>query len=428
MSHWSEIRGRAREKHKSLAAAAGNDHSPKAILNAADTATGHQRIPLPAGDPLLYGAEACLYGGFVWFNSELEPWRITFNQAHEYAHLWLHGPGRVCTECKFDDEASEDESPVGVDRVEGYGPHERRELEANVFARELLLPSDLLREMFLQDRLSATDISRQVGMTEGMVFHQLAMALLAPDSATAAQATGTEPELDDSQRDAARSEACPLLVKAGPGTGKTRTLVGRIVHLISERNVSPDAILALTYSNKAAEEMRSRVGRVLPEEALQIWMGTFHAFGLEILRRYGTRLGLTAKPKIVDPVDGLYLLERSLEELDLDHYRDLVEPTKYLPAILTVISRAKDELKSPDDYRNEAEVMLAHAQNDEDVEAAEKALEVARVYKHYAKCLEDEGALDFGDLISQSVRLLQIHSAKSCDRSSSTSSWTSTRT
>src|SRR5664279_981426 len=91
MSHWSEIRARAREKHGVLAAAAGIDRSPRAILNAADTATGHQRIPLPAGDPLLYGADACLYGGFVWFNSELERWRITFNQAHEYAHLWLHG-------------------------------------------------------------------------------------------------------------------------------------------------------------------------------------------------------------------------------------------------------------------------------------------------------------------------------------------------
>src|SRR5262249_30261543 len=153
------------------------------------------------------------------------------------------------------------------------------------------------------DRLTGTDISQKIGMPEGMVFHQLAMSLLAPDSVTAAHGTGEEPALDDSQQDAARSDVCPILVKAGPGTGKTRTLVGRIVHLICERNVSPEAILALTYSNKAAEEMRSRVGRVLPEDALRIWMGTFHAFGLEILRKYGTRLGLPPKPAIVDPVD-----------------------------------------------------------------------------------------------------------------------------
>jgi Zn-dependent peptidase ImmA (M78 family) len=122
MSHWAEIRALARKKHAELSARAGNDHSPTAILNAADTAAGHQRIPLAAGDPLLYGAEACIYDGFVWFNSELAPWQIAFNQAHEYAHYWLHGTTHVCMDCEFDDEASEDESPVGVDRVEGYGP------------------------------------------------------------------------------------------------------------------------------------------------------------------------------------------------------------------------------------------------------------------------------------------------------------------
>ncbi len=185
MSHWSEIRARAREKHAELATAAGNDHSPRGMLNAADTAAGYQRIPLAAGDPLLYGAEACLYGGFIWFNSDLEPWRVVFNQAHEYAHLWLHGTTRICTDCEFDLEASEDESPVGVDRVEGYGPHERRELEANVFAREFLLPTDLLRKSFLEDGLSASEIAQRAGMPEGLVFHQLSMALFAPDAAAA---------------------------------------------------------------------------------------------------------------------------------------------------------------------------------------------------------------------------------------------------
>jgi len=408
MSHWAEIRARAREKHAQLAAAAGNDHSPRGMLNAADTAAGYQRIPLAAGDPLLYGAEACLYGGFIWFNSDLEPWRVVFNQAHEYAHLWLHGTTRVCTDCEFDVEASEDESPIGVDRVEGYGPHERRELEANVFARELLLPSDLLRKLFLEDGLSASEIAQRMGMPEGLVFHQLSMALFAPDAIAVGKST-PEPALDDSQKEAAHTEVCPLLVKAGPGTGKTRTLVGRIVHVVAEKNAHPESILALTYSNKAAEEMRSRVGRVLPEEALRIWMGTFHAFGLEILRKYGTRLGLPARPRVVDPVDAMYMLETALGSLDLNYYRDLIEPARFLPAILSVISRAKDELKGPDDYRKEAELMRVRAHSPEDIEAAEKALEVSRVYAYYTKRLQDEGALDYGDLISRSVNLLQNH-------------------
>lgn len=409
MSHWAEIRARAREKHAELAAAAGNDHLPRAMLNAADTAVGYQRIPLAAGDPLLYGAEACLYSGFIWFNSDLEPWRIVFNQAHEYAHLWLHGTTRVCTDCEFDVEASEDESAVGVDRVEGYGPHERRELEANVFARELLLPTDLLRTLFLEGGVTASDIALRSGMPEGLVFHQLSMALFAPE-AIAAGKPAVEPALDDSQKKAAHAEVCPLLVKAGPGTGKTRTLVGRIVHIIAEKKAQPESILALTYSNKAAEEMRSRVGRVLPEEALKIWMGTFHAFGLEILRKYGTRLGLPTKPRVVDPVDAMYMLETALGSLDLDYYRDLTEPARFLPAILSVISRAKDELKGPDDYNKEAELMLARARTPDDIEAAEKALEVSRVYTYYAKRLQEEGALDYGDLISRSVTLLQRHS------------------
>lgn len=410
MSHWAEIRALARKKHAELSARAGNDHSPTAILNAADTAAGHQRIPLAAGDPLLYGAEACIYGGFVWFNSELAPWQIAFNQAHEYAHYWLHGTTHVCTDCEFDDEASEDESPIGVDRVEGYGPHERRELEANVFARELLLPSELLRTQFLNEGQSAADMAKETGMPEGMVFHQLSMALFAPDSATTIGTPAEEPDLDGSQRNAAHATRCPLLVKAGPGTGKTRTLVGRMVHLLGEQKAAPESILALTYSNKAAEEMRSRVGRVLPQEALKIWIGTFHAFGLEILRKYGSRVGLAAELRVVDPVDALYMLETSLDSLDLNYYRDLVEPAKYLPAVLSVISRAKDELKTPADYHEEAARMRARASNAEELEAAEKASEVARVYAFYQERLQAQGAVDFGDLISRSVGLLAQHS------------------
>jgi DNA helicase II / ATP-dependent DNA helicase PcrA len=409
MSHWAEIRARAREKHAQLAAVAGNDPSPRAILNAADTQAGVQRIALAAGDPLLYGAEACLFDGIIWFNSELEPWRVVFNQAHEYAHLWLHGTGRVCTDCKFNDEATEDESPIGVDRVEGYGPHERRELEANVFARELLLPTDLLKKLFLEDCLPASEIALKTGMPEGMVFHQLSMALFAPEAAQARE-SGPEPDLDASQKEAAHVERGPLLVKAGPGTGKTRTLVGRIVFALAEKNARPESVLALTYSNKAAEEMRSRVARVLPQEALTIWMGTFHAFGLEILRKYGTRINLPPKPRVVDPVDALYMLESELGSLDLNYYRDLIEPARFLPAILTVISRAKDELKDAEDYRLEAETMRRAAQNDDEIEAAEKALEVARVYAFYASLLEKAEAVDYGDLIKKSVTLLTKHS------------------
>ncbi len=215
--------------------------------------------------------------------------------------------------------------------------------------------------------------------------------------------------LDPSQRAAACVQHGPVLVEAGPGTGKTRALVGRVLHLL-DYGIDPRGILALTYSNKAAEEMRERVARVAPEAAPLIWMGTFHAFGLELLRKYGSRIGLPTDPSVLDPVDAVFLLEQDLPALSLDHYQHLPEPTKYLKPILAAISRAKDELATPDDYSRAATAMRAAAMDDDTVQAAEKAAEVAHVYGVYQAALESRGALDFGDLIARSVALLGAES------------------
>ena len=157
-------------------------------------------------------------------------------------------------------EAIEEPLPVGVNRVEGYGPEELREREANVFAREFLLPTDVLREWHEVDNLRASDIADRLGLPEGMVLHQMARALLTPDLPQTQASLGDTDErpLDPSQEEAAHAPRGPLLLEAGPGTGKTRTLVGRIIFLLRQ-NVPPSAILALTFSNRAAEEMRSRV-------------------------------------------------------------------------------------------------------------------------------------------------------------------------
>src|SRR5262245_3893644 len=142
MSHWEDIRAIARGLHEELSGRAGGSHDPNAILDAASSATGIERIPLPTGDPLLYGsAEAVLYDGSIWYNNAVAGWQKLFFQAHEYAHHYLHSETCACGSCSMDEEVSEGDLGFGIQRVEGYGPHERRELEANVFARELLLPS-----------------------------------------------------------------------------------------------------------------------------------------------------------------------------------------------------------------------------------------------------------------------------------------------
>lgn len=413
MGQWEDVRRRARAHRADALALTDGNASAAALLTAAEDLTEVKRLPVKKGDVLLDGGVAVLdrEADTIWFDREANPQLAAFYQAHEYGHFWLDAGHAACKTMEIDAEEYEEPLPLGERRVEGYGPEEMREREANVFAREFLLPTDELKDWFLTEDLGATVIADRVGVPEGMVLHQLTRALLTPDIASEGVVEAVpddRPDLDPSQREAAHVERGPLLLKAGPGTGKTRALVGRILYLL-EQGVTPSSILALTFSNKAAEEMRSRIARVAPDAASRIWVGTFHAFGLETLRKFGTRLGLPPKPAVVDPVDGLFVLERSLPELGLLHYQNLYEPTTHLADILSAVSRAKDELVGPDEYTALAEQMLAGATTEPETQAAEKALEVARVYAFYQEYLEAEGMLDFGDLIVRSVQLLRQH-------------------
>jgi DNA helicase-2/ATP-dependent DNA helicase PcrA len=413
VGHWEDIRRKARTYRADALVQSGGEESAAALLTAAESLTGVRRISVKKGDVLLDGGVAVLdrEAGIIWYDRDANPQLAAFYQAHEYGHFWLDEGQAACNATEIDAEEYEEPLPLGERRVEGYGPEEMREREANVFAREFLLPTDALKNWYLAEGLDATAIADRVGVPEGMVLHQLTRALLTPEISgeeAAEEAPEGEPDLDPSQREAAQVEHGPLLLGAGPGTGKTRALVGRILFLLEE-GVPPSSILALTFSNKAAEEMRSRIARVAPDAASRIWVGTFHAFGLEILRKYGAHLGLPPKPAVVDPVEGLFLLERSLPDLGLRHYQNLYEPTTHLGDILSAISRAKDELVGPEEYAALAEQMLAGATTEKETLAAEKALEVARVYALYQEHLGAHGMLDFGDLIVRSVCLLRQH-------------------
>lgn len=431
MSHVTDLRALARAHAARLRTVTGEDARAEVVLAAAERDTGVRRVPVPAGDSLLDGGDAVYDPEMrhIWYNHEVGPELAAMYQAHEFAHLWLgHASRSHCDTRELDPESPDEPVPLGVHRVEGYGPKERRERDANAFARELLLPTDWLRTWFVDEGLAAATIAARVGIPLGVVYHQIAYAVLvgdlphvangltsegrpAVDATTAREPVALEEvpslldSLDLSQRVAATVERGPVLVEAGPGTGKTRTLVGRVLHLLAS-GVEPKDILALTFSNKAAEEVRERVARVAPAAAPLLWMGTFHAFGLDLLRKYGNRIGLPSNPPVLDPVDGMFLLERELLALRLDHYQFLPEPTRYLKPILAAISRAKDELATPADYHAAAAAMREAAGDDEAVEDAEKALEVAYVYEMYQAALVQRGTLDFGDLIARAVELL----------------------
>ena len=156
----------------------GDIPTAESLLDAADRLTGFQRFPVPAGDSLLDGGDAALDPEIkaILFNQEIKPRLRLFYQAHEYAHFWLHQDHVNQPDSGFDPEAFEEPLPVGVNRVQGYGPEELREREANVFAREFLLPTDVLREWYENERVGASDIADRLGLPKGMVLHQMARA------------------------------------------------------------------------------------------------------------------------------------------------------------------------------------------------------------------------------------------------------------
>ena len=409
MEGFDTVRALARRKHDDACAAAGGKKSASELLDGATKITDVERNAVADDDPILCGAEAILdlSVGSIFYKAGVSEEQAAFYQAHEFGHHFLDTATGACTGTDIDVTMPEERIPLGIQRVEGYGPRERRECQANVFAREFLLPSGEARSLFSKEKLSAADIADRLGVPVGLVHQQLAQALLVPAIEDSANTPPRVSALDDSQKTAARAAAGPHLIEAGPGTGKTRTLIARIEWLL-EQGVDPTSILVLTFSNKAAEELRERVAASSPDAAPAIWAGTFHAFGLEILRKFGDRLGLDPDLRVADPGDALLLLEEELPSLPLKHYLRLYEPAFALRDMLTAISRAKDELIGPEGYRELGENMLAAAGDDEDeVEKAEKAIEVAEVFAAYERLLEERGVVDFADLIVKPVRLLQ---------------------
>lgn len=284
-------------------------------------------------------------------------------------------------------------------RVEAYGVKERREAQANVFARELLLPRALARRLFAEG-MRAKEIASKTGLSLSLIYQQLTDALLLPEPPPPQEPKSKVfEELDKSQDDAANHRGKAFLLEAGPGTGKTRTLVERIVRLIENGEAKPDEILALTFSNKAAGELIDRVGNSVGSAAANIWTSTFHAFGLELVRKHHELFELSQDPRLIDGSQAIDMLEEVLPALPIIHNQNLFEPALALRDILKAIARAKDELVGWKRYGELADKMAANATDDDERIAAAKAQEVALLYRHYQSQLEGLKAVDYGDLV-----------------------------
>ena len=197
-------------------------------------------------------------------------------------------------------------------------------------------------------------------------------------------------KLNEPQREAVYHTDGPLLILAGAGSGKTRVLTHRIAYLIGERGVNPWNILAITFTNKAAEEMRQRVDNLVGFGAESVWVSTFHSACVRILRRFIDRLGYENHFTIYDTDDQKTLIKEVCRKVDVD--------TKVFKerSLLSAISSAKNEMILPDEFELNAGGDFAK-------------MKIAKVYREYEAQMRANNALDFDDLLVKTVQLLQTH-------------------
>lgn len=390
-------------------------------------------------------ADAPEDGGLIWVRDSLPPERGAFAVAHELGHFVLHRGERVALHRECDEfQVDESADPLGLrvedHRVEEYSKHVRRELEANAFAAELLAPRSVVRQLFGSERsIHAAELAQRFGISETLAKRRLLDAVLAPNTLergeppdAQAHGAGTTTDipahtlldtLDPFQRAAACADG-PAVVVAGPGTGKTATLVGRVAHLVTERGHQPERILALTFSNRAAGEMRERlIVAGLPGERMPVM--TIHAFATSLLREYAHQVPhapdepeLRADFRILDAADSFLLMEDLLAELPLHYYRSLGNPVRHARTLLSDFSQARDALLTPDDYLALVNAMRETREPDDSAaisqsgpgytsEQIAKARERALAYGVWDRAQRRRGVIDFGGLIQRAVELLR---------------------
>ena len=251
----------------------------------------------------------------------------------------------------------------------------------------------------------------------------------APDDAPPAGLEALLGGLNPDQLRAVTHGTGPLLVVAGAGTGKTEVITRRIAWLIATRRAKPSEILALTFTDKAAEEMAVRVDQLVPYGYTDTAISTFHAFGDSLIRDYALELGLPTDLRVLTRPEVVIFLREHLFEFDLDAYRPLGDPTRFLAALATLFSRCKDEDISPADYLAHADRLAVEAARlaeaaagaepvetvtapaDAAAEEARRQLELAGAYATYQRLLAANGCIDFGDQVALALRLVRTSAA-----------------
>jgi DNA helicase-2/ATP-dependent DNA helicase PcrA len=237
--------------------------------------------------------------------------------------------------------------------------------------------------------------------------------------------------LNPDQRRAVTNGDGPLLVVAGAGTGKTQVITRRIAWLIATRRARPSEILALTFTDKAAAEMQIRVDQLVPYGYADAAISTFHAFGDRMIREFALELGRAPDARVLSRPEVVVFLREHLFDFQLERYRPLGDPTRFLASLAALFSRCKDEDVSPARYLEYGQRLAASGEQmaaavaargdmatdaerdaaDAGLEAGLRQLELARAYGRYQDLLGQAGFLDFGDQVSLALRVLRESAA-----------------
>lgn len=208
----------------------------------------------------------------------------------------------------------------------------------------------------------------------------------------------------------------PLLVVAGAGTGKTTVVTRRIARLLSGESplgvLRSNQLLALTFTEKAAGEMEERVTQLMPYGYLDLWISTFHAFCERILHEHGLDIGVPTNFRVITQTEAWLLVRRHLDRFSLNYYRPLGNPTRFIHALLTHFSRAKDEGVTPEQYQEFAQTRLldgdtAGGAPPDEASEIDRLREIAQSYQEYEQLLLENAMLDFGDLLIYTKRLFE---------------------
>jgi DNA helicase-2/ATP-dependent DNA helicase PcrA len=214
-------------------------------------------------------------------------------------------------------------------------------------------------------------------------------------------------ELNPDQRKAVEHGRGPLLIIAGAGTGKTKVVTHRIAHLIASKAAQPEEILAVTFTEKAANEMEERVDRLIPYSYSFVDISTFNSFGEKVLRDYALDFGYRLDFELLDDVEQAIFFRENLFRLPLEYYRPLGAPTRHIQEMLDAIKKLKQEDISPEEYLAYARKARRSAADDAAAELARKHLEMSRVYESYQALLQKEGKIDFEDQVRLVVELFR---------------------